>query len=104
LTQAAGVAFLLTLGLGLFLPDFSLFCLVLSFVFITVSRYRRRVMRWLVGGAGALVLALYAFGQLTGFDLTWTLAGQMGCLVAGVGGILIQYFALRAGDRPERTS
>jgi hypothetical protein len=100
--EAATAAYLVPLGLGLLFASFSPFCLVLALFMASLTHHRHRLMRWLVAAAMVLALLLYGFGQLAGVDIALSRAAQLGCFVAGFGGLIVQYLALRAGERPER--
>jgi len=103
LVESVSLPYLIVLGLGVLLTPLSFFCLALAIGLVSLMRYRRRAARWLIGGAWLFAIVLYLFGQLTGFDYGLDVALQVACLGALVGGPILQYLALRAGERPDRT-
>jgi uncharacterized BrkB/YihY/UPF0761 family membrane protein len=102
--ESIGLPGVIVLGLGALMGSLSVFCLALGFACVQVMRYRRRQARWVLVGAVALVLLIYLFGQLTGLDFGWDRPAQLACLGGLIGCGLVQFSALRAGDKPERTS
>lgn len=103
LLESTGLPFIALLAIGVMLAPLSFFCLALAFGAVMLVRYRRRATRWVIAGAWAFAGLLYLFGQLAGFFYTFDLTLQVGCLIALAGGVVMQFLALRAGDRPERT-
>jgi hypothetical protein len=103
LIQATSLPYLLALALGVLIRPLSPACLMVATFFVATVVYRRSHMVRLLGALWAFVLAAGFFSSLTvdSFDLSQ--ATRACCGLAAVGGLIIQFLALRAGDRPQHT-
>jgi hypothetical protein len=100
--QAVGFPYLIVLFMGLLLAETSAISLALAFACVQLTRSRRKVMRFALGGAWLFAFAFGAFGNLVGLRGALGLGFQLACLLAIGAGLVVQYIALRAGDRPDR--
>ncbi|MDR1078400.1 MAG: hypothetical protein LBL55_07045 [Propionibacteriaceae bacterium] len=103
LLQATSVPYLLTLVLGLFIQSLSPACLLVATFFIATVVYRRKQMMLMMGVLWGFIIMAGIFTSLSATTFELTQAALACCGLAAVGGLIIQFFALRAGDRPERT-
>ncbi|MDR1214395.1 MAG: hypothetical protein LBK54_10000 [Propionibacteriaceae bacterium] len=103
LIQATSVPYLLTLLLGLFIPALSPACLLVATFFVATAVYRRKQMMLMMGVLWGFIIMALIFTSLSTTDFDLTNAALACCGLAAVGGLAIQFFALRAGDRPART-
>ncbi|MDR1264320.1 MAG: hypothetical protein LBK42_01825 [Propionibacteriaceae bacterium] len=102
--ESVGLPGVIVFGLGTLLGQLSPFCLVLGLACVHIMRYRRQLSRRITIGAWAGVLAAYVFGWATDLDFSLESLSRLACLVCLVGCSLVQWAALRAGDKPERTN
>jgi hypothetical protein len=103
LAESIGFPYLIVLGLGLLLAPASFFCLLIAFGVVQSVRFRRRAVRFVLGGAFVFAALLFLFGVLINAYFDFDTCLQVACGAAIVGGVLVQFFALRDGDRPERS-
>jgi Na+(H+)/acetate symporter ActP len=75
-------------------------CLFLA----SFCHYRQRIVRWVTALTAIACLVVTAVGRLAGFGLSLDQAARVACLAAAAGVLVVQYLALQAGDRPERTA
>ena len=95
LIESTSLPFIIVLGLGVLLQPLSFICLPLGIVCVQIMRYRRWTARWSMLGIWLVAFSLYLVNENEAL-------AQIGCLVSLAVGLLIQFLALRAGDRPER--
>jgi hypothetical protein len=100
LIESVGWAWIIVLTPGFLLQPLSFFCLGLAFVCVQVMAYRHRPVYWLLAGAWLFAIVMAFVGGLFDASFDFALSLQITCGGALVGGLIIQYLALLAGDRP----